>query len=347
MIGFNGGLIGAARETSASQSVPGVWTAQEQYLARLGSKWTISVLTNYFEFKVWGAGGGGGNGYSGGGGAFVTGKYRLGVASTLTFVVGSAGKYNPSLNVATYGAGGAKGTTYNYPVGSGGGLSGIFVTNSQVYQAGDTNGNIASTGNSGVLLKSGQTIENTLLIAAGGGGASYAGNAGAGGITAGEDGQVVSGATRGTGATWTGPGFDTGSGGASGDGTSGGRGFGGTSTGGGGGGSGFYGGGAGANASSVAPGAGGSSYYWTTQSKPSAFLEYADSSASGIAGLGINAGNANDSLNATTYGRGGASGAHGQNGLIAYRVSDSFEGLTGASWQLITHTGSDQTLVVL
>ena len=39
MIGFNGGLIGAARETSANQSVPGVWTPREQLKAKRASLW--------------------------------------------------------------------------------------------------------------------------------------------------------------------------------------------------------------------------------------------------------------------------------------------------------------------
>ena len=39
MIGFNGGLIGAARETSNAQSVPGVWTPQEQLKAKRAYLW--------------------------------------------------------------------------------------------------------------------------------------------------------------------------------------------------------------------------------------------------------------------------------------------------------------------
>lgn len=39
MIGFNGGLIGKARDTSASQSLPGVWTLGEQVVARRRGLW--------------------------------------------------------------------------------------------------------------------------------------------------------------------------------------------------------------------------------------------------------------------------------------------------------------------
>jgi len=39
MIGFNGGLIGAARETSGNQSVPGVWTPREQLKAKRANLW--------------------------------------------------------------------------------------------------------------------------------------------------------------------------------------------------------------------------------------------------------------------------------------------------------------------
>ena len=39
MIGFNGGLIGKARETSSAQSVPGVWTPQEQLKAKRAILW--------------------------------------------------------------------------------------------------------------------------------------------------------------------------------------------------------------------------------------------------------------------------------------------------------------------
>ena len=39
MIGFNGGLIGKDRSTSASQSVPGVWTLREQLKAKRSLLW--------------------------------------------------------------------------------------------------------------------------------------------------------------------------------------------------------------------------------------------------------------------------------------------------------------------
>ena len=43
MIGFNGGLIGAARETSFNQSVPGVWTPREQLKAKRALLWPPNV----------------------------------------------------------------------------------------------------------------------------------------------------------------------------------------------------------------------------------------------------------------------------------------------------------------
>jgi len=43
MLGFNGGLIGAARETSFNQSVPGVWTPREQLKAKRASLWPPSA----------------------------------------------------------------------------------------------------------------------------------------------------------------------------------------------------------------------------------------------------------------------------------------------------------------
>jgi hypothetical protein len=39
MIGFNGGLIGKARDTSTTASVPGVWTPLEQIKAKRGDVW--------------------------------------------------------------------------------------------------------------------------------------------------------------------------------------------------------------------------------------------------------------------------------------------------------------------
>lgn len=45
MIGFNGGLIGAARETSANQSVPGVWTPREQLKAKRASLWPLDLYS--------------------------------------------------------------------------------------------------------------------------------------------------------------------------------------------------------------------------------------------------------------------------------------------------------------
>ena len=48
MIGFNGGLIGAARETSVNQSVPGVWTPREQLKAKRAGTWPVIINDPYF-----------------------------------------------------------------------------------------------------------------------------------------------------------------------------------------------------------------------------------------------------------------------------------------------------------
>jgi len=44
MIGLNGGLIGAARNTGNTQSVPGVWTLREQLKAKRAFLWPITII---------------------------------------------------------------------------------------------------------------------------------------------------------------------------------------------------------------------------------------------------------------------------------------------------------------
>ena len=308
--------------------------------------------THFYEFKVWGAGGGGGANHRGGGGAYVNGQYEIANGTTITLVVGCRGNVPTALNTANYGGGGPKGTTYNYPASGGAGLSGVFLTSSQVYTpspGSPFSGAITPANNASPHVQPGQTVANTLIIAAGGGGAAYDGHAGGGGITAGGHGDPIGGATRGTGGAWDGAGTDTGTAGSGGG--SAGRGYGGRSSGGGGGGSGFYGGGAGNNGQSVASGGGGSSYYWTTQTKPPAFVSYNPGSINTAAGAdgpnGGTAGNASDPVNNNSYGGAGYSNGSGQDGLIAYRVSDaSFAALAGQSWTTVAHTGSDQTITV-
>jgi len=46
MIGFNGGLIGKARDTVSTQSLPGVWTGLEQIKARRASAWPGNIATS-------------------------------------------------------------------------------------------------------------------------------------------------------------------------------------------------------------------------------------------------------------------------------------------------------------
>lgn len=315
----------------------------------------------FYEFKVWGAGGSGGSSSFSGGGAYVTGQYQFQPGTTLKLVVGAAGAYPIGLNESNYGAGGPKGDTYTYDTGSGGGLSGVFITTNQCFTSSTVSptapGLVSPAPSAAPLVQSGATIANMLLVAAGGGAnaggyPNAEGYGGGGGITAGGSSGNTDPAT---GGTWGGAGTDSGSGGLS-DPTSpsinGGLFYGGRTSGGGGGGSGFYGGGGGGNSSKVSGGAGGSSYYTTTQSKPSNLVGYNPGSATGTAGEpGISptpsvAGNASDPVNGGSYGGGGGNTSRGQNGLIAYRKASSYANLSSSSWVLVTYTGSDQTLVI-
>jgi hypothetical protein len=314
----------------------------------------------FYEFKVWGAGGSGGPTSISGGGAYVTGQYQFLSGTTLKLVVGAAGAYPISLDQSNYGAGGPKGSTYTYDTGSGGGLSGVFITASQCFTSSTASptapGLVSPAPSAAPLVQPGATISNALLVSAGGGAnaggySNPAGYGGGGGITAGGN---SAGTDPATGGTWGGAGTNTGSGGTS-DPTppaiNGGLFYGGRSDGGGGGGSGFYGGGGGGNSSSVSGGAGGASYYTTTQPKPANLVGYNPGSATGTAGQpGIGgpqggAGNASDPVNGGSYGAGG-SGGRGQDGLIAYRGASSYSALSSASWTLVTYTGSDQTIIV-
>lgn len=279
------------------------------------------------EFKVWGAGGGGGAG-QGGGGAYVTATYRFDEPTNLRIVIGQGGASNPSLNVGRYGGGGHKGTTYGYNVGSGGGLSGVFVTNDSIYG-----------GTYGDLPQSGATIDNALLVAAAGGGSGWtsgtAGQGGHGGFTTGATGGSPGGSTAGTGGVWNGFGTNAGAVGTNNQG----NGFifrGGFTSGGGGGGSGAWGGAGGNNGSTVSSGGGGASYIKTTQTMPLESISYV-TGANGISGSTINAANANDAQNNNTSGQGGSINNQGQNGIVAYR-------LNVGTWEYFTYTGADQSL---
>jgi hypothetical protein len=316
----------------------------------------------FYEFKVWGAGGSGGPTSISGGGAYVTGQYQFQSGTTLRLVVGAAGAYPISLDQSNYGAGGPKGSTYNYDTGSGGGLSGVFITTSQCFTSSTASptapGVVSPAPSASALVQPGATISNALLVSAGGGAnaggySNPAGYGGGGGITAGGN---SANADPATGGTWGGAGTDTGSGGISDlepsiPSINGGLFYGGRSSGGGGGGSGFYGGGGGGNSNSVSGGAGGASYYTTTQPKPANLVGYNPGSATGTAGQpGIGgpqggAGNASDPVNGGSYGAGG-SGGRGQNGLIAYRRASSYSALSSASWTLVSYTGADQTLII-
>ena len=311
----------------------------------------------FWEFKVWGAGGGGGGNSSnyGGGGAYITGQYQISPNTTIKLVVGSKSCHPVSLNVANYGGGGPKGTTFSYSAGTGGGMSGVFLTSSTVFTSADSptpNGTISGRPTAAPNVQPGATVQNCLIAAAGGGACCEYGSGfgGGGGVTSGGN---TAGTDPATGGTWNGAGYNTGSGGNSDSGTNGGRFYGGNSTGGGGGGGGFSGGGAGGNSSSVSGGAGGASYYKTTQPAPAALLGYNPGSFSGSTdgypGNGPvhgsnkgHAGNRSDPLNNGSYGSGTISA--GQNGFIAYRRADSYDSLPGASWVTVTHVGTDQTI---
>jgi hypothetical protein len=127
MIGFNGGVIGKTRSTSAQLSVPGVWTAREQLEAVRNNLWpgaavvatggietTITVgginyrvhtfLTSgtltvtspgLVQYLVVGGGGGGGGVYEGGGGG------AGGLLADSVFLTGSQ-----TITVGAFGTGG-------------------------------------------------------------------------------------------------------------------------------------------------------------------------------------------------------------------------------------------------
>ena len=313
----------------------------------------------YWEFKVWGGGGGGGGDANnlGGGAAYITGQYQIAPGTDIKLVVGTGSIYPVALNKANYGGGGTKGTTHNYTTGTGGGMSGVFLTSNTVFTSADAPtpaGVISPRTSAAPNVQPGATVTNCLIAAAGGGacvGYDDDGHGGHGGITAG---GASANTDPATGATWAGAGSNTGAGGASASTTDGGLFFGGNSSGGGGGGGGYYGGGGGGNSSQVSGGAGGASYYKTTQPGPPAFLGYNPgsfaNSANGIPGdtgaYASNpgyAGNRSDPLNAGNYGS-GTTAASGQNGFIAYRRAISYAALPGASWTSVTHVGTDQTI---
>lgn len=348
----------------------GVFNQTDLSLRGATQRSKVSDPPQFYEFKVWGAGGAGGSsGEAGGGGAYITGQYEFNPGTQLTIVVGSGGIYPVGFDVSNYGAGGPKGRQFSYTTGTGGGMSGVFLTSDTVFTSADSPtpaGAIAlpdpAAPGAAALVQPGATIQNCLIAAAGGGaGVNYGnGHGGAGGVTAGGNSDNTDPAT---GGTWGGAGTDTGSGGASDPSSSpphavnGGLFYGGHSSGGGGGGGGFYGGGGGGNSSQVSGGAGGASYYKTTQPSPPAFVGYNPGSFSnsvdGVPGdqdanptTYRRAGNRTDPLNGGSYGAGGDNGNAGQNGLVAYRKANSYPALPGASWTSITHTGTDQTLIV-
>lgn len=323
---------------------------------------TAYKVGDFFEFQVWGGGGGsGGSGNDpGGGGAYVSVKYNILKGTTLRFIVGSGGRYNPvALKETAYGGGGGKGTTHNYPASTGAGLSGIFITDNPLYDAASPAPSrtvpAPSPPSPSNVVGGGLEIATCLMVAAGGGGASYDGGAGGGGITAGGAAEPISGANAGSGASWNGAGTDSGS--VGGGGHPDGNGFlfaGGQTTGGGGGGSGVWGGGAGDNGSSVASGGGGASYYWTSQSKPPAFVSYLPGSIVSAAGnpgyaasnKGQVGGGAGDNNPGGNFGKGNGPNANGGDGRIAYRRHDSYAQLPLGDWVLVDYTGDTQSLVV-
>jgi len=231
-----------------------------------GSIETFTVPLGVTELTVycWGAGGGAGDtslaNTTGGDGGFVKATINVTSISSLKLVVGQGGrKGNPGSQTTTAFGGGGLGiaSDNNYAPGSGGGLSGIFVNNNDMYMqginnhfvnpsaipiiisgAGGGNGNRANAGN-----------EDSLF------------NGGNGGSLTGNDGSTT------TGFTQNGKGGTQAAGGAGGtggiaNGTSGNKFQGGNGNSyGGGGGAGWYGGGAGGvSGSTVGGGGGGSSY---------------------------------------------------------------------------------------
>lgn len=319
---------------------------------------TAPVVGDHFEFQVWGGGGGSGGGGNGpgGGGAYVSVQYKILKGTTLRFIVGSGGRFfsSGSLNETAYGGGGGKGSgSDDYDVSTGAGLSGIFITDNALYSAASPLPSRTTSGAPETTVGPGLTVANCLIVAAGGGGGGAAGSpsgGGGGGITAGGDGAPITGAGAGVGGTWGGEGTDTGTAG-----TPGGFAFAGgqTPSGGGGGGSGLYGGGGGSTGSKIGQGAGGSSYYWTTQSKPPAFVSYNPTSINSAGGnpgyaasLAGRVGGGPAPNNPGSFGAGGGPNGSGGDGRIAYRRHDSYEQLPLAEWVILDYTGDTQSLVV-
>lgn len=148
---------------------------------------------NAVSIKMWGAGGGVGvvSGWSGGGtpgaGGYSSGTVTVTGGNTYTVVVGENG--SPADPGSSYGGGGR--ATNTWGPGSGGGLSGFFDGNSQVF--------------SGASPQSG-TQARSLLIAGGGGGGGANRNpgstdGGAGGGTSGQNGEANYGTNYGGGGT--------------------------------------------------------------------------------------------------------------------------------------------------
>ena len=211
-------------------------------------EWTLSIASGASATaKVWGAAGGAANGGPGG---YATGTLpAINNAATYKVWVGGGGKvaanYFGSGQLGGFGGGGlcgyTNGPSASYVIGSGGGLSGIFL---------------------GVA-----TFGNSILIAGGGGGGGATGGSG-GGTTGGNGGASGLGGGGGGGSQVSGGGTGTSAGGFSTNPTAGGQLYGGdaassinTTYSGGGGGGGYYGGGGGgANNYHGGAGGGGSGY---------------------------------------------------------------------------------------
>ena len=258
-------------------------SAFEMYFPTAG--WQTLYVDNQYSVTafIWGGGGGGGfaSGAGGGAGAAV-GTFTVTRSSSYPVTVGGGGdtrNSNAGPGASAVGGGGTAGPSGFG--GCGGGYSGVF------------NGST--------------TQGNAILIAGGGGGASWEGPAGGnGGGTVGTQG----GNSGGGGGTQS-AGGSAGAGSSAGSALQGAPATGGDGGGGGGGGGGYFGGGGGTNNNPGSGGGGGSGYF-----SPTLVTE-----ATLYTGSGTTAGNPNDGLrNPATAGNGGASGANvGQAGLVVIR----------------------------
>ena len=224
----------------------------------------FTVPSNVTSINIfcWGAGGGSGfnqNNKAGGDGGFVKATLNVTPNSVLSIIVGQGGRsgVSPGSSGTAFGGGGNGNAGTGWSLGSGGGLSGIFVTNANMTMTG-TNNHFVNSNATPIIIAgaggaSGGYSSDFSIFPGGNGGSSIGNNSGTNG-EGGKGATLSAGGEPGSGNT--GPGikgalFTGGSG---------------HGTWGGGGGGGYYGGGGGGVGNSIVGGGGGGSSYLNTGS---------------------------------------------------------------------------------